>query len=87
MHIIGPRAEWDILVEEYEKVIPKYQQRHLVKPGITGLAQVSHPYGCGVEDAKEKLKFDLNYIENWSLWLELKVIFSTIAVVLYKEGM
>ena len=87
MHIIGPRAEWDILVEEYEKVIPKYQQRHLVKPGITGLAQVSHPYGCGVEDAKKKLKFDLKYIENWSLWLEIKVIFNTIAVVLYKEGM
>ena len=87
MHIIGPRAEWDILVAEYEKIIPKYQQRHLVRPGITGLAQVSYPYGCGVEDAKQKLEFDLNYIKKWSLWLELKVIFKTISVVLDKEGM
>ena len=86
MHIIGPRAEWNILVEEYEKIIPKYQQRHFVRPGITGLAQVSYPYGCGVEDAKKKLEFDLNYIKKWSLWLELKVIFKTITVVLDKEG-
>jgi len=86
MHIIGPRAEWDILVKEYEKIIPKYNNRHLVRPGITGLAQVSYPYGCNTEDAKKKLNFDLNYIKKWSVWMEIKIIFKTVMVVLHREG-
>ncbi len=61
MHIVGPRAEWDILVKEYEKVIPNYNYRHVVRPGITGLAQVKYPYGRGVTDAKNKLKYDIYY--------------------------
>ena len=87
MHLIGPRAEWDILVKDYEKIIPNYQHRHIVAPGITGLAQVCYPYGRNVEDAKEKLKFDMEYINNWSLWQEIKVVFKTIEVVLGKRGM
>jgi len=87
MHIVGPRAEWDILVKEYEKSIAKYHNRHLVKPGITGLAQVSYPYGCNIHDTKKKLEFDLKYIQNWSLWLEIKVILKTVSVVLLKKGM
>jgi len=86
MHLLGPRAEWDILVKDYEKIIPNYHKRHLVSPGITGLAQVCYPYGRNVEDAKKKLEFDSDYIENWSLKMELKVIFKTIKVVLGKEG-
>jgi lipopolysaccharide/colanic/teichoic acid biosynthesis glycosyltransferase len=86
MHLIGPRAEWDILVNEYEKVIPKYQKRHLVRPGITGLAQVLYPYGRNIADARKKLKYDLKYIENWSLGLELKVIWKTVMVVLGQKG-
>ncbi len=86
MHLIGPRAEWDILVKDYENIIPNYHDRHLVAPGITGLAQVCYPYGRDVEDAKEKLKFDMEYINNWSLWKEIKVIFKTIEVVLGKRG-
>ncbi len=86
MHLVGPRAEWDILVKDYEKEIPNYHQRHIVKPGITGLAQVSHPYGRNVEDAKVKLKFDLKYIQNWSLLLEIRVIIKTIFTVLLKKG-
>ncbi len=86
MHLIGPRAEWDILVEKYETIIPNYQQRHSVRPGITGLAQVSYPYGRNVYDAKQKLKYDLIYIKNWSLWLELKVAVKTMMVVLGKKG-
>ncbi|NEW59868.1 sugar transferase, partial [Sulfurovum sp. bin170] len=86
MHLIGPRAEWDILVNEYEKIIPKYQKRHIVRPGITGLAQVSYPYGRNVEDAREKLKYDLNYIKKWSIMLEIKVIWKTIMVVLGQKG-
>ncbi|MBU1668247.1 sugar transferase [bacterium] len=87
MHLIGPRAEWDILVQDYEKIIPNYHNRHVVSPGITGLAQVCYPYGRNVEDAKKKLAFDMEYINNWSLWQEIKVVFKTIEVVLGKKGM
>ena len=87
MHLLGPRAEWDILVKDYEKIIPDYHRRHLVAPGITGLAQVCYPYGRNVEDAKKKLEFDSEYIKDWSLMMEIKVIFKTIKVVLGKEGM
>jgi len=87
MHLIGPRAEWDILVKEYETIIPSYHDRHLVAPGITGLAQVYYPYGCNSKDAKNKLKYDRLYIGSWSLGLELKVIFETIKVILQKRGM
>jgi lipopolysaccharide/colanic/teichoic acid biosynthesis glycosyltransferase len=86
MHIVGPRAEWDILVKEYERVIPNYHLRHKVKPGITGLAQVRYQYGRGVFDAKRKLKYDLLYIKNWNLWLEIKILFDTIFTVLGKKG-
>jgi len=87
MHLLGPRAEWDILVKDYEKIIPDYHNRHLVAPGITGLAQVCYPYGRNVEDAKKKLEYDMDYIQNWSLLKELNVVFKTIKVVLGKEGM
>jgi lipopolysaccharide/colanic/teichoic acid biosynthesis glycosyltransferase len=86
MHLIGPRAEWDILVDEYKNVIPKYHHRHFVRPGITGLAQVSYPYGRNVYDAKRKLEYDLNYIKEWSFLLELKVIWRTALVVFGKKG-
>jgi len=87
MHLIGPRAEWDILVNTYEKMIPNYQERHLVRPGITGLAQVSYPYGRNTYDAEQKLKYDLMYIKNWSLRLEIKVAVKTVMVVLGKKGL
>jgi len=87
MHLIGPRAEWDILVKDYETIIPNYHNRHLVAPGITGLAQVMYPYGQNIKDTKNKLKYDRLYIESWSLGLELKVIVKTIEVILGKRGM
>jgi lipopolysaccharide/colanic/teichoic acid biosynthesis glycosyltransferase len=86
MHIIGPRAEWNILVEEYEKKLPYYHERHLVKPGITGWAQVMYPYGANLEDTRQKLMYDLYYIKNWNLLLEFKIIYKTILVVLGKKG-
>lgn len=86
MHIIGPRAEWDILVENYEKEIPYYHERHLVKPGITGWAQVMYPYGANTEDARQKLMYDLYYIKHWSLWLEIETIIRTIGIVLGSKG-
>jgi len=82
MHIVGPRAEWDILVNEYENIIPNYHMRHRVKPGITGLAQVKYPYGRNVYDAKQKLKYDIEYIRSWSIFAECKVLLQTVLVVL-----
>lgn len=87
MHLIGPRAEWDILVDKYKESVPRYDQRHLVRPGITGLAQVSYPYGRNSYDARKKLNYDLIYIKNWSFGLELMVILKTIQVVLAKKGL
>ncbi|MCI0500500.1 MAG: sugar transferase [Epsilonproteobacteria bacterium] len=87
MHLIGPRAEWNILVENYEKEIPYYHERHIVAPGITGWAQVNYPYGANLEDTKQKLMYDLYYIKHWSIALELKVIWKTIMVVVGKKGL
>jgi len=86
MHLIGPRAEWIDLVKDYEKQLPNYHKRHKVAPGITGWAQVNYPYGRNLEDTRQKLMYDLYYIKNWNLWLEIKTIFKTIAVVLGKKG-
>lgn len=86
MHIIGPRAEWIDLVKQYEEKLPNYHRRHLVKPGITGLAQVNYPYGRDLEDTRQKLMYDLYYIKHWSLLLELKITFKTVLVVLGKKG-
>ena len=87
MHLVGPRAEWNILVENYEKEIPYYNERHLVHPGITGWAQVHYPYGRNSEDTRQKLMYDFYYIKYWSLWLEIKTIFKTIKIVLGKNGL
>ncbi len=86
MHLIGPRAEWNELVKEYEKQIPFYNERHLVAPGITGWAQVNYPYGANVEDTRQKLMYDLYYIKYWNIWLELKVVWKTAMVVIGKNG-
>ncbi len=82
MHFVGPRPERMIWVKEFEKTIPFYNQRHLVASGITGLAQIKYQYGRGRLDAKEKLTYDLYYIKNWSLKLELEIIFGTASFIL-----
>jgi len=82
MHFVGPRPERKIWTKEFEKSIPFYTQRHVVAPGITGLAQIKYQYGSGKLDAEQKLMYDLYYIKNWSLWLELKVIWKTALFVL-----
>lgn len=86
MHLIGPRPERQYWINEFEKEIPYYNERHLVRPGITGWAQVMYPYGENAEDAKQKLMYDLYYIKHWSFWLELKVVWKTIMVVVGKKG-
>jgi len=86
MHLIGPRPERRYWVEKFQKNIPYYNIRHLVKPGITGWAQVNYHYGSSEEDAYQKLMYDLFYIKNWSLGLELKTILKTIGTILAKKG-
>jgi exopolysaccharide biosynthesis polyprenyl glycosylphosphotransferase len=86
MSLIGPRAEWDRLVGEYEREIPCYHFRHLVKPGITGWAQVNYRYGTGVEDTLRKLEYDLYYIRNFSFMLDASIVLKTFHVMLLQKG-
>jgi lipopolysaccharide/colanic/teichoic acid biosynthesis glycosyltransferase len=83
MSIIGPRPEREVFVELFEREIPYYSQRHLVKPGITGWAQVRYPYGASLEDAIEKLQYDLYYIKNQSPLLDIIILFETVRIVLF----
>jgi len=84
--LIGPRPERGVFVETFEEEIPFYNERLLVKPGISGYAQVMYPYGSGVKDARHKLMYDLYYIKNWSLALELQIVRRTLVTVLLSKG-
>jgi exopolysaccharide biosynthesis polyprenyl glycosylphosphotransferase len=86
MSLIGPRPEAAALVEMYTKVIPFYQERHMVTPGVTGWAQINYPYGNSVEDTREKLKYDFYYIKNRSLLLDLLICLRTIRTVFTGKG-
>lgn len=86
MSIVGPRPEREVFISELEKQIPYYRFRHAVKPGVTGLAQVSYPYGASVEDAIWKHKYDLFYIKHHSTLLDLKILLKTVKVVLFGMG-
>ena len=86
MHLVGPRAEWVKLSDEYNKMIVNYSFRHVVKPGITGWAQIAYPYGVDAYDAEQKLMYDIYYIKNWSVWLEIEICFKTLLVMLDKKG-
>lgn len=87
MHLIGPRAEWNELVKNYEEQIPYYNERHLIAPGITGWAQVNYPYGANIEDTKQKLMYDLYYIKYWNILLELKIVWKTAMTVIGRKGL
>jgi exopolysaccharide biosynthesis polyprenyl glycosylphosphotransferase len=84
--LIGPRAEWSKCAERYEQSIPFYHFRHLVKPGITGWAQVNYPYGESDDDAVEKLKYDLYYIRHYSLKLDAMIVLKTLYTMLFGKG-
>lgn len=86
MSLIGPRPERPEFDTKLSDLIPYYNLRYLVKPGITGWAQVLYPYGASVEDAYEKLSYDLYYIKNYSIGLDLKIVFKTVRVVLLGKG-
>ena len=84
--LIGPRPEWSKCAERYEQTIPFYHFRHLVKPGITGWAQVNYPYGESDEDAVEKLKYDLYYIRHYSLKLDAMIVLKTLYTMMFGKG-
>jgi len=86
MSFIGPRPERPEFVLQYEQSIPHYALRHTVKPGITGWAQICHPYSDTEEDTKLKLQYDLYYIKNYSIFLDLTILLQTIQVVLFGQG-
>ena len=86
MSFVGPRPERPFFVEQLAKEIPFYQQRHTVKPGITGWAQVKYRYGSSLEDATEKLRYDLYYIKHLSVFFDLTIVFDTVKVVLFRKG-
>ena len=86
MSLVGPRPERPFFVEQLTQEIPFYALRHSVKPGVTGWAQVRYPYGATIEDSQEKLQYDLYYVKNHSLFLDLVVLFETVGVVLTGKG-
>src|SRR5437667_135973 len=86
MSFVGPRPERPPFVHELSRKVPFYASRHSVKPGITGWAQVRYPYGASVDDAVQKLQFDLYYVKNNSLFLDLVILLQTAQVVLFGKG-
>jgi lipopolysaccharide/colanic/teichoic acid biosynthesis glycosyltransferase len=87
MSIVGPRPERPEFVEKLEGAIPFYRMRLLVKPGITGWAQINYEYGNSVDDALVKLEYDFYYVRYWSIWLDLYTLFRTVGVVFALKGM
>ena len=86
MSLIGPRPERPEFVKKLEKQIPHYSLRHIIRPGLTGWAQVNYPYGASANDARRKLRYDLYYLKNRSLVLDSEIILKTIKVVVGREG-
>ncbi|MFV0389150.1 MAG: TIGR03013 family XrtA/PEP-CTERM system glycosyltransferase [Pyrinomonadaceae bacterium] len=86
MSFVGPRPERPHFVKQLANEIPYYHHRHLVSPGLTGWAQIKYPYGASVEDARQKLQYDLYYIKNQSLSLDFIIVFETIKTVLFGRG-
>ncbi|HUK91001.1 MAG TPA: sugar transferase, partial [Blastocatellia bacterium] len=86
MNFVGPRPERPEFVERLAAAIPYYSQRHLIKPGLTGWAQIRYPYGASLEESAEKLQYDLYYIKNQSWLLDVTIVFETIKIVLFGRG-
>jgi lipopolysaccharide/colanic/teichoic acid biosynthesis glycosyltransferase len=86
MSLVGPRPERPELIDRFKEEISHYNARHNIKPGITGWAQVKYHYGASVDDALEKLQYDLYYIKNLSIALDLYIVFETIRTVILRKG-
>lgn len=86
MSFVGPRPERPEFVDGFVKTIPYYKERHRVKPGITGWAQLCYPYGANEYDTRQKLQYDLYYVKNYSLFLDFTIMLSTVEVILWGKG-
>ncbi|MFC3713482.1 TIGR03013 family XrtA/PEP-CTERM system glycosyltransferase [Sphingoaurantiacus capsulatus] len=86
MSFVGPRPERPFFVQDLAAQIPFYNERHVVKPGITGWAQLNYPYGASVDDARHKLEYDLYYVKNYSMFLDLLILIQTVRVILWRDG-
>jgi lipopolysaccharide/colanic/teichoic acid biosynthesis glycosyltransferase len=86
MSFVGPRPERPEFVEELKEKVPFYDTRHQVKPGLMGWAQLQYPYGASVEDARNKLEYDLYYTKNHSLLMDILIMIQTVEVVLLGKG-
>ena len=86
MSFVGPRPERPEFVADLEEQLPFYAERHMVKPGITGWAQINYPYGASIADARHKLEYDLYYAKNYTPFLDLLILLQTLRVVLWREG-
>jgi lipopolysaccharide/colanic/teichoic acid biosynthesis glycosyltransferase len=86
MSMVGPRPERQVFIDDLMRQVPYYDQRHIVKPGVTGWAQIKYPYGNTVEDAQNKLQYDLFYIKYRSLPFDLSILVQTIRTVLLRKG-
>ena len=86
MSLVGPRPERPQIVNDLSRDIQFYSLRHHVKPGITGWAQICYTYGASVEDAKQKLQFDLYYLKNYSIFLDMVILLQTVTVILWAKG-
>ena len=86
MAVIGPRPERPIFVKEIAEVMPFYETRHVIKPGLTGWAQVNYSYGETIDDSLIKLQYDLYYIKHRSLFLDFNIIFKTLSTILFYRG-
>lgn len=86
MSFVGPRPERPQFVAELEHELPFYAERHMVKPGITGWAQINYPYGASIEDARNKLEYDLYYAKNYTPFLDVLILLQTLRVILWPEG-
>ena len=86
MSFVGPRPERPQFSEELEKEIPYYDVRHMVKPGVTGWAQLLYPYGSSTGDAYQKQLFDMYYVKNHTLFLDCLILLQTVEVVLFGKG-
>jgi sugar transferase (PEP-CTERM system associated) len=86
MNFVGPRPERPHFVAQLADEVAYYEQRHLIEPGLTGWAQIKYPYGASIEDARQKLQYDLFYIKNQSLTLDAIIMFETIKIILFGRG-
>ena len=86
MSLVGPRPERPEFVKELELLVPYYSVRHTVDPGITGWAQINYPYGATIEESFRKLEYDLYYLKNMSILLDLQILLKTVGVIILGEG-